>query len=241
MTRAARLPKRYWWLAALLFAVYLVVLHIGIQKGRAAERRAAEGNHLVNVAIQGQAYALDHDGLWPQVDTVRRRFTYEPDGLPARYAIADPYGGGLDHPIEALLFGHLTRHRALTLATDGNPDGHFYLGFAVSSESEGDSLIAAVGGAGSLDRDVVTEPGKGTLGSSLLYRIRQDLPDHLAEAGVTQDADRAILAQFPVIIERPKDGHAWVFYLDGHTEYLPYPGEFPLTERFVKALGTAGN
>jgi hypothetical protein len=27
-----------------------------------------------------------------------------------------------------------------------------------------------------------------------------------------------------------------VLFLDGHTEFVPYPGKFPMTKRFIEAL-----
>lgn len=43
---------------------------------------------------------------------------------------------------------------------------------------------------------------------------------------------------FPVLIERPElhgdGGH--VLYMDGHVEFVPYPGEFPMTPRFIEGL-----
>ena len=43
----------------------------------------------------------------------------------------------------------------------------------------------------------------------------------------------------PVLIERPghhklQGGH--VFFLDGHVEWIPYPGPFPMTEKFIQGL-----
>ncbi len=45
-------------------------------------------------------------------------------------------------------------------------------------------------------------------------------------------------AQIPVIWEWPSNhvngGH--VLYMDRHVEFVTYPGEFPMTERFIEAL-----
>jgi len=42
----------------------------------------------------------------------------------------------------------------------------------------------------------------------------------------------------PLLIERPElhgdGGH--VMYLDGHVEFIPYPGKFPMTEEFISSL-----
>ncbi len=44
--------------------------------------------------------------------------------------------------------------------------------------------------------------------------------------------------KIPVLIERPKlhgdGGH--VLFMDGHVEFMPYPGEFPMTQDFIEGL-----
>ena len=42
----------------------------------------------------------------------------------------------------------------------------------------------------------------------------------------------------PVIIERPglQKGGSNVLFLDGHVEFIAYPGKWPMTEKFIKAL-----
>jgi prepilin-type processing-associated H-X9-DG protein len=48
---------------------------------------------------------------------------------------------------------------------------------------------------------------------------------------------------FPVLIERPErhgdGGH--VLYMDGHVEFVPYPGKFPMTPKFIEGLRTLDN
>jgi prepilin-type processing-associated H-X9-DG protein len=45
-------------------------------------------------------------------------------------------------------------------------------------------------------------------------------------------------ARAPILIERPElhgdGGH--VLYLDGHVEFVPYPGKFPMTKEFIAGL-----
>ncbi len=46
-------------------------------------------------------------------------------------------------------------------------------------------------------------------------------------------------SKIPVIVERPghhqpMGGH--VLYLDGHVEYLRYPGKFPMSKSFIEGL-----
>ena len=42
----------------------------------------------------------------------------------------------------------------------------------------------------------------------------------------------------PILIERPglQRGGSNVLFLDGRIEFMPYPGPWPMTEKFIKAL-----
>jgi len=43
---------------------------------------------------------------------------------------------------------------------------------------------------------------------------------------------------YPVMIERPglQRGGSHVLYTNGYVEFIPYPGKWPMTEKFIKAL-----
>lgn len=45
-------------------------------------------------------------------------------------------------------------------------------------------------------------------------------------------------SSIPVIIEWPGNhyGGGHVVYLDGHREFVKYPGKFPMTREFIKSL-----
>lgn len=47
-----------------------------------------------------------------------------------------------------------------------------------------------------------------------------------------------IASGIPVMIERPGffKTHSNVMFLDGHVEFMPYPGEFPMTRAFISGL-----
>jgi hypothetical protein len=155
---------------------------------------------------------------------------------PESYALGGPTDGPRDDSVRAFLFGHLNQHSAMTLKPLMPKEDYFYLGYAIASEEEGLALVDAVRHAVSLYHDIPITPGKGTLGSTKLYRLRNNLADDLARDGVTKQVDPQLLARVPVVIERPKGSHAWVVFLDFHIERLPYPGPFPMSKRFIKAL-----
>ena len=45
-------------------------------------------------------------------------------------------------------------------------------------------------------------------------------------------------SKIPLLIERPghHDNGAHVLFMDGHVEFIDYPGKFPMTEEFISEL-----
>ncbi|MCC6486491.1 MAG: hypothetical protein IT364_03255 [Candidatus Hydrogenedentes bacterium] len=215
-------------------AVYLVLLHVGEGRQREAEEHAKQGHVTASYAQLGKAYALYHEGHWPLLDTRNRHFAYDLGIVPKGYAIKQEMEK--DHAPQAVLFGKLGRHAALSLVPLVDFRNYFYLGFAVTTEEEGLALAKALRSGAALDRDIKVAQGTGTLGSSTLYRLHDDIVETLVMDGVLARQDLTLPGRIPVIVERPRDGYAWVVFLDMHVEHLRYPGPFPLTSKFVDTL-----
>ncbi len=167
------------------------------------------------------AFAGQRDGLFPAMAPQAGHLTFDLDMMNPDYVAEDASEACFDD------------------------DYMVYLGFAVTNEAEGQAFVQAyreqaAKGAG-FDTDIPVAAGTGTLGGDTLYRLRLEMADFLDKEGVPFDHDADVAARIPVFVERP--GHyrasgAWVAYLDGHTAFLPYPGPFPMTRAFVKALET---
>jgi prepilin-type processing-associated H-X9-DG protein len=102
-----------------------------------------------------------------------------------------------------------------------------------------DHYLQHAGTPGAFGRDIPLPVGPKTFNAEdgteftydALYRLRRDLPPEIA-------------ARIPLLIERPgnhehsdsSEPAANVLYLDGHVEYIPYPGKWPMTERTIGLL-----
>jgi hypothetical protein len=113
-----------------------------------------------------------------------------------------------------------------------------YLGYVIENEAQGLAFVKAylerVAAGDDFEADLKVEPGTGNNGTDTLYRLRS--PGEL-EALSRNLGEQA--ASIPVVVEwpgnhRPIGGK--VVFLDGHTEYVPYPGPFPMTEAFIDGL-----
>lgn len=121
-----------------------------------------------------------------------------------------------------------------------NDRSYFYLGYAVQSDEEVERFIAAYREAIEKRRgfeDDLTVDQQGA--ASTVYRLRDGIERSLASDGSDGAASR-IRSRIPIVIERPgnhKPGDgANVLYMDGHIEWILYPGKWPLSERTIQAL-----
>ncbi len=240
MNMNGRISPRTAALVVVALAAYLGILQIGFMQHRTAERIVGEAGPVSGEALRGWAYAQTHDGVWPPLDTTRHAFSYPPGTRPESYTFGGPAEGPVDDSMRAYLFGHLNRDRAMRLKPVLSSDDYFYLGYAVTSDEGGLALAEAVRNGLASDEDFSVGPGQGTLASSKLYRLRNDLADHMIHDGAVTDPEKVVLAHIPVVIQRPKGSYAWVVFLDFHIECLPYPGVFPASERFIKAMESTG-
>ncbi|GMV90466.1 MAG: hypothetical protein AMXMBFR82_02440 [Candidatus Hydrogenedentota bacterium] len=222
-------------LLVLVGVAYSAVFQLAVERRADANALAAEGNKAISAARVGAVFADGHEGCWPSLDPARR-FAYAPDDLPIPYTLGHPPKKEMEEPAQALLVTQISRHAALTLEPVDNLDDYVYLGYATTSETEGMALVEALRSGAPLADAISVGDGKGTAGGSKLYRLHADLPLMLAEDQVLPDEQPEIRSRIPVLVQRPTGDHAWVVYLDLHAEYLPYPGDYPLTEEFVTAI-----
>jgi len=123
---------------------------------------------------------------------------------------------------------------------------YFYLSHAVLNDREmaafADAYRKAVTlGPKALNEDFVVPAGSGNNGGDRLLRLREEMRPLLAGAGgsSTDESGHDVLSRVPVLIERlgnHKDPGGHVLYLDGHVEFVPYPGPFPMTKETVALL-----
>lgn len=121
-------------------------------------------------------------------------------------------------------------------------ESYFYLGYAVTNEEEvalfADAYRERIGRGLSFDDDLPLPEGKGVDGKGKLYRLREGVERLYAE---NRDADESFTMQsiIPLMIERP-DNHmpkgGNVLYMDGHVEFIRYPGQWPMTEKTIGLL-----
>lgn len=226
--------------------LFLFVLFIGLlvlvcffQTTKLAARRASGGNDLWEIWRACTYYAEDHEGRLPPLDKEPGRLVFD------RHIMHDKYGVTgktitMEYDENAPFRWEAYKRNPHLLENKDLLDDHswWYLGYKISNEEEAflfaKAYIKKAFFKGCIESDLETESGDGIL-SPLQLPL-----SHLAEIANAGYIEDATLATIPVFIERP--GHykgysgGWVNYLDGHREYIDYPGRFPMTPQVIGML-----
>ncbi|MCC6795627.1 MAG: hypothetical protein IT366_10955 [Candidatus Hydrogenedentes bacterium] len=195
--------------------------------------------HRLSLLPRGYAQASEGE-FWPQLDPTTRVFALPLNAIPRGYTVGKQFKPEPAGHIDALLLGKINNSAAYTLKpVDPIVSEYRYFGHAFASEKEFIALRDAIRQGAALDADIPVPQGSGTLGASKLYRLRNKLEEVLAKDGVIPVPDRNALNNIPVLIEKPHDGKAWVFFLNNRMEQMPYPGPFPMLPSIVEGQDTA--
>ncbi len=227
--------RRYIAVVIIFLALFCVFFQIAHLQRAASEPLKESGNRMTSISLLARSFAQAHGGMWPPLENSPKSFRLPQSMEPQGYTLASRFTGKETLPVDAMLLGRINNAKAYILdPMNDDIAACIYLGFATTSESEVLSLVNAVKSGVPLDVDIPVAQGSGTLGSQRLYRLRNDLHQVMSADGVVAPGSAA--PRIPVLIEIPRDGWAWVYFLDLHVERIPYPGPFPMTEAVVSAL-----
>jgi prepilin-type processing-associated H-X9-DG protein len=120
---------------------------------------------------------------------------------------------------------------------------YFYLGYLVSNDEDMELFARAyrdaVAARKPMDGDYTSVPSAKYGLRGKLFRLREGIERvFIGDEPEGGDLERA-RAIVPILIERVgnhKPSGANVLYLDGHVEYIKYPGKWPMTPKTVRLL-----
>lgn len=115
---------------------------------------------------------------------------------------------------------------------------YVYLGYVIENDVQAQAFLEAyptlAGRPGAFEQDLPVAAGTGTCGADVISRLYtlEGPPERL-------ECLKERASSIPVVIEWP-DIHLHpggkVVWLDGSTEFVSYPGKFPMTELFIEGL-----
>ncbi|MCC6698383.1 MAG: hypothetical protein IT365_22350 [Candidatus Hydrogenedentes bacterium] len=122
---------------------------------------------------------------------------------------------------------------------------YVYLGYLVSNDQDvlafANAYTAEIAAGGDFSNDL---PGETSYGHTI-YRLREGIARFLIVDINDTEKYYAIMRGIPVMFDWP-DNHqeGWggnVLFMDGHVEFVHYPGQFPMTETTISTLAELAN
>lgn len=235
-------------LGYLYIALVVVLMHTVVLPWYTVWRVKLTGytcqTNLKDVGLAFKMYANENHDAYPMLSAQEGRMMFDntraslyPEYLQDLLKLACPQ----DKDFEAL-FAKKDTPDPDTLCNDHS---YLYLGYAVTNDTEAatftDAYRAQIAKGGDFSGDLTVPEGSGTGGANRILRLREDLAKEVLGASVTPEAAAKWTSQIPLLIERPENHvpqGSNVLYLDGHVEFLRYPGKWPMTEKTIGILGS---
>lgn len=172
-------------------------------------------NHLMQLGIIFKMFAGEHEGDFPPLARVRGLFAPDTTALYPEY---------------------MTDSQTVDYVT-GRADARWcYTGYAIASEEAGQAFLDAYEQWGPEGLQGETfEYGEESERAQRLYPLKEGVERFFITDINDPAAGSNAQASLPVTWELPdpEEGGGWVLFMDGHAEWRPYPGEFPMNEEFI--------
>lgn len=190
-------------------------------------------------APQGPEYQVAEEGL-AQMGIVFKMFAGESKG--EKYPGLDKRFGVLLPDVSTLYPEYLSDTEFLKRLNGKQRAKFVYFGYAVDSESMADTFLDAYeeyGPEGLAGEDINVDDAAREQGQMPVYRLREGIERFFISDINDPTASIRAQSRVPVLWELPgshEEAGGYVLFLDGHTEWVPYPGPFPMTESLVSRI-----
>ncbi len=223
----------------------------GVRRAQSDVWRVVCGGDLKGLWIGFNMYAGEHDGLLPPLSEGKGAWLYQPAALIPEYwpSLADAcctrYSRHFIRKARRKVFGHsLEKPREIQIDFDEtNPEtGYFYFNWVMTSDATARTVFDLYEElpSSAYSEDLTVPEGKGIGGTEIIPRVRLGLAESLGDdVSCPSDATIPVLMD-AISLDLSKHNHrpagANVAFLDGHVEFIEYPGKFPVTAMIAEFM-----
>ena len=232
-------------------ALLLAIMLPSLERAREAARRASCQNNLKEMGLVFKMYANeDPEQFYPELSPEAGRLMFANDDAAGQACVYPEY---LDYlPVLVCPSDESAPYPEVVSDPNVLIDDHsyWYLGYRVTSDEEMEAFAEAyraqIGAGGRFSEALAVPAGRGSASGNKLLRLREKVGRFLiTDINDIAAAQRleGMPSTIPILIERPENhvpAGGNVLYLDGHVEFVEYPGRWPMTETTVGLLRALG-
>ncbi|HPV36978.1 MAG TPA: DUF1559 domain-containing protein [Candidatus Hydrogenedentes bacterium] len=212
-----------------VMGILAAIMLPALSRAREAARRASCQNNLKQVGIVFKMYANeDPQQYWPPLSSTDGAFMFQSDGVYPEYltdlsVLACP--SDTDNAVQAV-----------------DDHSYYYLGYVLTTEDEFLAFLESypkfIAEGADFRQDLPAPPGRGSFAGNTFLRLRENVFEEMggppSQVPVMFDAasTSGAVTEFNHV-----PGGCNVLYMDGHVEFIKYPGKFPVTPQILEALG----
>ena len=227
----------------IVIGIWVSILSPALARALERARIASCADNQKHIGVICKLHVNDHDRYYPELSRKVGRLMFSKPQGPSD--VADYWEQMNDLGIFYCPGDDDTYETSLAVSGDDellfDDDSYFYLGYRVTNDAEIEAFAEAyrkhIEAGEPFTDDLIVPEGQGLTGGSVISRLREG-PARFAwsEGSSSSPIEQS---PFPVLIERP-DNHVPmggnVSYFDGHVEFIPYPGKWPMTEKTIGIL-----
>ena len=219
-----------------------------LARARESARRASCANNLKQMGLIFKMFANESKGgVYPQLSSEQGRFMCTAKEVFPEY-LTDPLVLICPSDPEAEEWAQRARTNSQEAIDD---QSYAYLGYVITSDDEMAAFAEVykerLAKGLTFNEDLKAPPKRGSMGSDTFYRLREGVGQLLPIDRNDPMANAKMQARIPIMWDKTKNsskglvfnhlpGGANVLFMDGHVEFLRYPGNWPLTKRAAEII-----